>query len=152
MRAIIGLSILAWCLVLSGCGGGPKSGKGFTLPDGDIKRGEAAFTNFRCHECHTVRGVSLPKLDTETTDRIPRGGEVNRIETYGQLVTSTINPSHKLAKGFPQERIANGDQSKMKNYNDVLTVSELIDLVDFLQSHYRLKPQDPTDYPFNLCR
>ena len=74
------------------------------------------------------------------------GGEVTRIDTYGQLVTSIINPSHRLAKGHSAEDVTEGGTSKMKNYNDMLTVSQLIDLVAFLQSKYQLKPNEPTPY------
>ena len=35
----------------------------------------------------------------------------------------------------------------MTVYNDVMTVSQLIDIVTFLQSHYELRPYEPTPYP-----
>jgi hypothetical protein len=35
----------------------------------------------------------------------------------------------------------------MTNYNDAITVSQLIDLVAFLQSHYTLREYDRTFYP-----
>ena len=34
----------------------------------------------------------------------------------------------------------------MANYNDVMTIGELIDVVAFLQSRYKLKPYEPSDY------
>ena len=34
----------------------------------------------------------------------------------------------------------------MTNYNDVMTVTQLADLVAFLQSHYELKDYEPTPY------
>jgi len=51
-------------------------------------------------------------------------------------VTSIINPSHKLARGYPIEQVTNNGQSKMPNYNGYMTVQELIDIVSFLQPHY----------------
>ena len=33
------------------------------------------------------------------------------------------------------------------NFNDVMTVTELTDLVAFLQSNYKLLEYEPTDYP-----
>ncbi len=78
---------------------------------------------------------------------IALGGEVRRISTYGELVTSVINPSHKLARGYGDENQEDDGESKMTNYNDVLTVSELIDLVAFLQSKYSIRPPEVTDYP-----
>jgi hypothetical protein len=35
----------------------------------------------------------------------------------------------------------------MTVYNDVMTVSQLIDIVAFLQAHYELRPYEPTPYP-----
>ena len=38
-------------------------------------------------------------------------------------------------------------QSKMISYNDVMTVSQLIDLVAFVQSSYTLTPYKNSTYP-----
>ena len=64
---------------------------------------------------------------------IALGGEVTRIQTYGELVTSIINPSHRLAEGYPVDTVSVDGKSRMRNYNDVMTVTELTDLVMFLQ-------------------
>ena len=64
-------------------------------------------------------------------------------KTYAQLVTSVINPSHKLAPRSKSidEKISNDDgSSKMRVFNDVMTVQELIDLVAFLQPKYQENP------------
>jgi L-cysteine S-thiosulfotransferase len=140
----IGAGLLA---LLAGCETSPQSGKGFTLPEGDVVRGEAAFVALQCHACHSVSGVELPEREPELDRPVALGGEVTRISTYGELVASIINPSHKLARGYPQETIAENGESKMTNYNEVMTVQQLTDLVAFLQSHYTLAPQVPTDYP-----
>lgn len=34
----------------------------------------------------------------------------------------------------------------MRNYNDVMTISELVDLVAFLETHYELNPYLRTEY------
>ncbi|MBX3437630.1 MAG: c-type cytochrome [Planctomycetaceae bacterium] len=130
-----------------GCNANPTSGKGFTLPQGDAARGQEVFIEYRCHECHTVSGVEMPELAQVAEKQVRIGGEVTRIQTYGELVTSIINPSHKLASGYRTEDVAVEGESRMTNYNDVMTVSELIDLVAFLQSRYRLKPFEPSEYP-----
>jgi len=93
-----------------------------------------------------VSGIDLPPED-EREMNIALGGEVHRVSTYGELVTSVINPSHKLARGYGDDSTVGDGESKMKNYNDVLTVSELIDLVAYLQSKYSIRPPDVTDYP-----
>jgi hypothetical protein len=43
--------------------------------------------------------------------------------------------------------VATDGASQMRNYNDVMTVAQLADLVTFLQSHYTLVPYEPTHYP-----
>jgi len=117
------------------------------LPDGSADAGREVFVQLQCHECHSVSGVDLPKLDEPREPVIKLGGEVARISTYGELVTSIINPSHKLAKGYAKEEVATDGESQMRNYNDAMTVTELVDLVAFLQSRYKLKPFEPSDYP-----
>ncbi len=141
-------TLLSFALIAAGfvgCNPGPKSSKGFSLPDGNALRGEEAFVNLKCHACHTVTGVQLPAENKELS--IPLGGEVTRIKTYGELVTSIINPSHKLAKSYSPVAVEADGKSKMKNYNEVMSVGQLIDLVAFLQSRYKLREYETTDYP-----
>ena len=134
-------------LLIAGCGG-PKSGKGFTLPEGDTERGQAAFVALKCYSCHTVSGVKLPPAEKEEKTIVALGGTTPRIQTYGELVTSIINPSHKVAKGYAEEKADQSEKptSNMVNNNVAMTVSQLIDLVKFLQSHYELEEFDPTPY------
>jgi hypothetical protein len=70
------------------------------------------------------------------------GGEVTRVKTYGELVTSIINPSHRLARGYPTEEVSAAGESLMAlaYLNDVMTVQQLIDLVAFLQARYEVRP------------
>ncbi len=128
-----------------GCRPAPKSGKGFTLPDGDVYAGKTVYINMQCSVCHQIGVVKRDDATAEMSIKL--GGEVSRIKTYGELVTSIINPSHKLAKGYSHEETSLDGESKMKSYNDVLTVSQLIDLVAFIQSEYELLEYEPTDYP-----
>jgi sulfur-oxidizing protein SoxX len=110
-------------------------------------KGQAAFVELKCHACHTVAGVDLPELEQGLETPVVLGGEVARLKTYGELVTSIINPSHRIAKGYAKDVVEKDGQSKMKNYNDVLTVRQLIDLVAFLEAHYELEEYEPTEYP-----
>jgi sulfur-oxidizing protein SoxX len=137
---------VAFTVALPGCTPKPASGHGFTLPAGDAEQGKVVFMTHNCHQCHRISGVEPPPED-EREMNIMLGGEVRRISTYGELVTSVINPSHKLARGYAEEATTEDGESKMTNYNDVLTVSELIDLVAYLQSKYSIRPPQVTDYP-----
>ncbi len=133
-------------ITLAGCTPDPKSGKGFTLPEGNADRGKQTFTQLQCHACHTVAGVEFEKAENAEPPIIALGGETPRVRTYGDLVTSIINPSHRFAMGYADEEIKVDGASRMRIYNDEMTVTELTDLVKFLQSHYELKVYQPTPY------
>lgn len=128
-------------LMLAGCDVGPKSGSGFALPDGDAAAGETHFLRLRCNDCHSVQGrPELRSAAFEPLMTVPLGGKTTRIATYGELVTSVINPSHRISQRYLDEPVEEGGASNMRNYNDVMTVAELIDLVAFLQAQYELEP------------
>ncbi|MBK5291470.1 MAG: cytochrome c [Acidobacteriia bacterium] len=124
----------------AGCTTSRQSAVGFRLPEnGNIDRGNAAFAALNCHACHTVKGVELPAVESAITTKVPLGGDVYEVRTDGYLVTSIIHPSHKLASQ-PKERISVEGESKMPDYTHRMSVRQLIDLVAFLQSTYRVLP------------
>lgn len=129
------LLILAVLVTAAGCDRDLMSERGFALPDGDPDAGRDAFLYMQCNQCHTIAGGELPEVPG-FEPFVELGGEVTQVKTYGQLVTSIINPSHDLAKGYPKELVSEDGESKMYNYNRFMTVQELIDLVMFLQPHY----------------
>ena len=63
-----------------------------------------------------------------------------------ELVTSIINPSHKLTPRQPASFTSEDGVSLMRVVNDELTVSELIDLVAYLQPKYKVTPYRTSDY------
>ena len=113
------------------------SERGFRLPDGDAEAGREAFLYMQCNQCHTIKGEDLPAV-AGFEPYVELGGAVTRVKSYGELVTAIINPSHKLATGYPVEDISNDGTSKMPVYNRVMTVQELIDIVMYLQPHYEV--------------
>jgi sulfur-oxidizing protein SoxX len=147
MRFITKYGPVLLMLLTAACSG-PKSGAGLRLPDGDVERGKAAFLELKCSTCHTVAGteVPVPSKDYAYVRVVVLGGEVRQVKTYGALVTSIINPSHSLAPGYPKELITKGNQSAMTNFNDTMTVRQLIDLVAFLQSRYNFVPPETPIY------
>jgi mono/diheme cytochrome c family protein len=128
---LTGLLILA---VMSGCDRGPKSPRGFRLPEGDAVKGQQAFIALKCYTCHKVEGVELP---APTAFSLTLGGESGRVKTYGELVTSVINPSHVLSEKY-QKELTDTKESPMPTFNHVMTVEQMIDLVAFLQPRYKL--------------
>lgn len=130
-----------------GCAPDPKSGKGFSLPVGDIERGQETFAQLHCQACHTVSGVTFDKLEAPTDQKmIALGGAKTQVQTHGDLVASIINPSHRFAQGYSEQDVAVDGQSKMRDYNSEMTVQQLVDLVTFLESHYSIIEYDPTPY------
>jgi mono/diheme cytochrome c family protein len=125
-------------VTLSGCGGGQKSSSGFRLPDGDVARGKATFVELKCSDCHQIAGLELPALSAETKIPVILGGDFFYPRSDGELVTAIINPSHRLARGYPRQAIESGGKSRMREYNDSLTIRQLADLVAFLHAQYRV--------------
>lgn len=137
MKRMLFLALAAFCLMaVGGCDTGPKSAAGFRLPDGDPDLGEATFVELECTSCHVISNHELPEPTHKGPVQVTLGGEVTRVKTYGELVTSIINPSHKLVRWYPEEEVSKDGKSLMPYFNDRMTVSQLIDLVAFLQSHY----------------
>lgn len=131
-------------LVALGLTGCDQASKGFSLPPGDIAQGEQVFKDMQCLSCHTLDGYQRPEGDWELS--VALGGQTKSLKTYAELVTSVINPSHRLAEGNDMSAIQVDGKSVMPVYNDVMTVSELVDLVTFLESKYELEPYEPTIY------
>ena len=119
---------------------------GFSLPPGDSSRGKEAFIKFQCSDCHTLTGMKDLRQGIKPLMTLPLGGKTERVKTYEELVTSIINPSHVISPNFPGEKVSAAGRSKMPNYNSVMTVSELVDLVTFLQGQYELAPYEFTEY------
>jgi mono/diheme cytochrome c family protein len=149
MNTLIRILVFYACIgVLTACDTGPKSARGFRLPDGDADKGQAIFVELECIACHRIDGLELPDPGEPGPVTVILGGETQTIKTYGELVSSVINPSHKLIKGYPKEEIAPEGKSLMTVYNDRMTVQQLIDLVAFLQSKYEVVIPEYTYYGY----
>ena len=49
-------------------------------------------------------------------------GSAKRVKTYGELVTSIINPSHRLARGMDPRQVNREAESKVLRYNEIVIV------------------------------
>lgn len=131
--------VVAGILMLSGCDQEVMmSERGFRLPDGDPQAGADAFLYMQCNQCHTIKGVELPVIPMADPPYVELGGDVTKVRTYGELVTSIINPSHDLAEGYAEEVVSEDGESNMYNYNGYMTVQELADIVRYLQPFYKV--------------
>ena len=131
-------------LLISSCN---EQAIGFALPEGNMEKGKATYERLVCNECHSISGIEW-KGGSDNLN-IQLGGEVTLQKSYGDLVTSVINPSHKIAPSYKQKTSAEATEeglSKMRNYNEVMTVQELVDLVTFLQSQYEVVGIPTSDY------
>lgn len=131
---------------LMACDQGIDSPRGFSLPQGDAVAGEQAIIKHRCMACHTIDGLDDSLLESEVLRKVELGGASPKITTYAELVTSIINPSHRISRGPHWETTDGESHSLMTNYNDVMTVTELIDVVTYLQPKYAVKPLPYTPY------
>jgi len=130
------LSVFAFVLVLEyGCN--PQA-RGFALPQGDVEKGKVAFFDLGCNHCHSAGDIEW--IGNPENIRVALGGEVQTIKSYGELVTSIINPSHKVAPRYKESMTTETGDSKMWIYNEVMTVQNLVDIVTFLQAEYDVVP------------
>lgn len=143
MKRITALTLLpVIMLALAGCDSErTMSERGFRLPDGDAVAGRDTFVYMHCNQCHTIRGEELPTIPG-FEPFVELGGPVTYVKTYGELVTAIINPSHELAKGYPKDVVSVDGRSKMYNYNGLMTVQELTDIVMYLQPFYDVVPPE----------
>jgi len=143
------LMVVAGAAALSACFPAPDSSLGFRLPEGDADRGLQAFTDLQCHACHSIEGLDIEFTGTGAAS-VMLGGRVTFVKTYGELVTSIINPSHKVAPRFAQGEVVSDGESLMERayLNDVMTVQQLIDIVAFLEARYQVVPPQYNPYAY----
>lgn len=131
-------------LLLGACKTYPDYAGDFRFPilRGDIGRGQQAFVSLGCNQCHVVNGNELPRPANAPLTVI-LGGEIMFAKTYGDLVTSIINPDHVISDKYldqlpsTERRTVNSSPMYM---NPEMKVTELIDIVAFLNSQYSLLP------------
>lgn len=148
MRIIL-INLMALCVLfcLSACDIDDRRQGDFYLPEGDAARGEEYFVSLGCVGCHTVIESELPEPAEAAPVRVLLGSRTGGMMSYGQLVTSIVNPSHRLSARYRKDEVSQDGESLMTNYNDVLTVTQLTDLVAFLQAHYEQAERPGYKYP-----
>lgn len=135
-------------LVLAGCDSS-QSGRRLRLPPGSAENGKAVFVALKCTECHTVAGVAdLPPPTVAPERVVPLGGSVPRLRTVGDLMTSIIHPTQAVTQKL-KPPAAGATAPRMPELNDTMTVSQLIDLVRFLQPRYTEMPP-PLEWTYLL--
>ena len=138
-RLSVGLLML---IALTGCATHPDYATEFRFPIewGDIARGQQAFMDLECHQCHRVNNVELEPYPGDSPVTVELGGQIIYAKTYADLVTSIINPSHAVSDEYLRT-LPRGERRAAMSimpFKDQMTVTQLIDLVTFLNSRYVL--------------
>ncbi len=117
-------AVLLLPLLLAGCG---SESRGFVLPPGDVAAGRDALVANGCLQCHFVDSGQMPLPTTGSEESAIRlGGPGSRVRTYGELVTAIIHPSEST----------DAAAVAMPDFNEQLSVRELVDITTFLRSTY----------------
>ena len=136
--------LLLGVLLLTACN---LQSKGFVLPPGDVEAGKAAFSALGCTGCHSVVGeIDHSPVAEDGRLHVVLGGEVQRIATYGELVTSIVHPTHGLARPVRAPYVDDTGRSKMPDFNGTMTVEQLVNITAFLQGTYSITPPEYTPY------
>ena len=147
------LLALSLSIGLAGCAPDEpaQTQRGFRLPDGNAELGKQAFVALACNRCHSVEGVDLPghaaAADASELS-LHLGGEIHYVKAYGDLLTSITNPEHLISEKYRAILESNGNsdiRSAMPSFNQRMTVEQLIDIITFLDSRYRLLAPDYSD-------
>ena len=117
------------------------------FPLGDVQRGREAFVSLECHACHRIDGVELASHPSPSSFNVLLGGHTPRIETYGDIITAIVNPSHRLARSY-RAAVGRDRLSPMaaEFLNDVMTTQQLVDIAAFLRTEYDYVPPPPPPY------
>lgn len=117
------------------------------FPLGNVQRGREAFVALECHACHRMNDVEMPAHPSPSSYSVALGGRTPRIETYGDIITAIVNPTHRVARSY---RVVAGrrEPSPMaaEFLNEVMTTQQLVDLAAFLRTEYEYVPPPPPPY------
>lgn len=154
-RSVMALLSAGLVWAAFGCAPPEKAARGFRLPTGEVEDGRQVFTDMKCFSCHTVRNDDFPAPVADPPVPVAIGGLENTVITDGYLVTAVANPSHRIGRGLIDEILTKGDetrmlevmsgqQSRMPDYTDLMTVRQLSDLVAYLHTRYEVvQPMAP---------
>ncbi len=109
------------------------------VPTGKADAGQSVFVTKGCHQCHSAGATKLPPVELAPRLVIELGGDVHSKWTRDDYARAIMDPDHLVSEDYKIAMIRLGDHFKAENspmptFADVLRVSELIDLVTFLDS------------------
>jgi sulfur-oxidizing protein SoxX len=117
------------------------------FPLGNVQRGREAFAALECNACHRVEGIERATRAGAAPLDVALGGHTPRIETYGDIITAIVNPSHRLARSYRAAAGRDGLSPMAAEFlNDVMTTQQLVDIAAFLRTEYDYVPPPPPPY------
>ena len=131
---VVMVGILAHGPAVASAAGMPTNWR-FTLPAGRASAGEQVFVRMECYSCHTVAGKRFGKPGAN-----PGGIGPDLTADYAKLpreylAESIVNFDRFAAHGqLKRSYLADDGTSRMGDYNDLLSIRELVDLVEFVKS------------------
>jgi hypothetical protein len=139
------VAAVALAATLAACA--PSTALVVRFPLGNVQRGREAFVALECHTCHRIEGVELAPPPQPSSISVALGGHTPRIETYGDIITAIVNPSHRLARSYRSD-VGRDRLSPMaaEFLNDVMTTQQLVDVAAFLRTEYDYIPPPPPPY------
>jgi L-cysteine S-thiosulfotransferase len=143
MKGLVGAA--ACVATLAACA--PNTGFLVRFPLGNTQRGRDAFVALECHACHRIADVEMPPHPTPASFTVALGGHTPRIETYGDIITAIVNPSHRLARSYRAVAGRNEPSPMSAQFlNEVMTTQQLVDIAAFLRPEYDYVPPPPPPY------
>lgn len=109
------------------------------FPPGKAESGQKLFVEKGCYQCHNAGATKLPAVELAPRLVIELGGDLHAKWTRDDYARSIMDPNHLVSEDYRVAMIRLGDHFKAENspmptFADVLRVSDLIDLVTFLDS------------------
>lgn len=148
LKGIEIVTLFSLALLVTGCAYDPMFS--FPIEEGDIDEGRQAFVDLQCHQCHSIAGVSLPVLAGAPPPILELGGETLVVKSYAELLTSIINPNHRISERYRDQQLLEAvlplESPMPLPHIENMTVRQLIDLVAFLDSRYLLMEGYISDY------
>ena len=112
--------------------GGVPPGWKFALPGGDAVKGRQVFVDLECYKCHAVKGENFPASAADAKNVGPELTGMGSQHPAEYFAESILAPNAVILDG-PGYTGPDG-KSIMPSYADSLSVTQLVDLVAFIQS------------------
>jgi len=126
---------------------GMSSDRKFTLPKGDPAEGRKIFVEVECYKCHEVKGEKFPALAEGEKGVGPELSEMAGMHPSEFFAESIINPNAVIDPDAKKlDYVGEDGNSKMPDYNSVLTVKQVTDLASYIASLKGLKPTEHTGH------